>query len=81
MAELQQLQQLERERRTTIKEKTEEITRLSQALKNEQQLRDKDIGRLTLSVNQLMLTRPDATLSGKKAAAQKNLTCCLSPKA
>lgn len=71
-AELQQLQLQDREQRAMIKEKSGEIKHLKEALKSAQQLRDKEIGRLTLSVNQLVHSRATAGAPKRKELPQKS---------
>ncbi len=70
-AELQQLQLLERERRAQLKEKAEEIKHLNQALKTSQRLREKEIARLTLTVNQLVWSRSTSNTTQKKATPKR----------
>lgn len=71
-AELQQLHMREREYRTLLKEKSDEIKQLKQALKGAQELRNKEIGRLTLSVNQLVQSRATAGAPKRKELPQKS---------
>jgi chromosome segregation ATPase len=57
-AELQMLQQLEREHRTASKEKSDDIRRLNQLLKSGQQKQEKELGRLTHSFDKLARAQP-----------------------
>ena len=70
VAELQQLQAQQREQRTALKDKSDEIKQLNQALRSAQQLREKDIDRLTLSVNQLVRSQPTGAPK-RKASVEK----------
>jgi chromosome segregation ATPase len=65
-AELQQLQQSEREHRTVSREKSSEIRRLNQLLKNAQQKQEKELGRLTQSFDKLARNQPDKKVSATR---------------
>lgn len=65
-AELQQLQLREREQRATAKERSDEIKQLKEVLKSGQQLRDKEMNRLALSVDQLVRSQPRPAASATK---------------
>ena len=59
-----------REQRTALKDNSDEIKQLNQALRSAQQLREKDIDRLTLSVNQLVRSQPTGAPK-RKASVDK----------